>query len=464
MRSSKKQVRRKSHAYPTVIFSKGTDLTAFGGLPLYQRFVSALGLRARLTRGFSTSRTGAAFGPSVVVMLLVLHLTLGFRRLRTIDFYRHDPLVRRFLGLVELPSVSTIARTMTAVGEDELARFGLEIRRLTLERLQTLALGLITLDFDGVVQGTTGHAEGTAVGFNKRKKGSRSYYPLFCTVAQTSQFLAMLHRPGNVHDSNGAAAFMHECVTAVQRCCPATRIEVRMDSAFFTAPIVDALHDLGVVFTCSVPFERFAELKGLVANLGDTDWDELDPIWCGTELRWKPKSWNRHYRFFAIRHLTPKQQKGPLQLDLFEHRDFHHEYKVVVSNAVAEGVADILWRHNGRGQQERIFGEANQNVGLNVVATRSRNANELFTLSALLAHNLARELHMQTHSARHRHPRAVAARTPLWPFPELRTTRRLLHQPGLLVRPQGEFTLKLAAASGISEDYRRYESALRAAA
>ncbi|MFT5431675.1 MAG: capsid protein, partial [Myxococcota bacterium] len=52
-----------------------------------------------------------------------------------------------------------------------------------------------------------------------------------------SQFLAMHHRPGNVHDSNGALAFMRECVTAVQRCCPATRIEVRMDSAFFTAPI-----------------------------------------------------------------------------------------------------------------------------------------------------------------------------------------------------------------------------------
>jgi hypothetical protein len=35
------------------------------------------------------------------------------------------------------------------------------------------------------VQSTKRHAEGTAVGFNKEKKGARSYYPLFCTVAAT---------------------------------------------------------------------------------------------------------------------------------------------------------------------------------------------------------------------------------------------------------------------------------------
>ena len=51
---------------------------------------------------------------------------------------------------------------------------------------------------------TRRHAEGTAMGFNRKRKGARSYYPLFCTVAQTSQFLDLHHRPGNVHDSNGA--------------------------------------------------------------------------------------------------------------------------------------------------------------------------------------------------------------------------------------------------------------------
>ncbi|MFK7890101.1 MAG: hypothetical protein AB8B63_04745 [Granulosicoccus sp.] len=45
--------------------------------------------------------------------------------------------------------------------------------------------------------------EGTAVGFNKSKKGQRRDYPLYCTtVAQTGQVQDVFNRSGNVHDSN----------------------------------------------------------------------------------------------------------------------------------------------------------------------------------------------------------------------------------------------------------------------
>jgi hypothetical protein len=46
----------------------------------------------------------------------------------------------------------------------------------------------LTLDFEGFVLSTKGHAEASAIGFNKAKNGSRRYYLLFCMVAQTVQF------------------------------------------------------------------------------------------------------------------------------------------------------------------------------------------------------------------------------------------------------------------------------------
>lgn len=52
------------------------------------------------------------------------------------------------------------------------------------------------------VLGTTRMAEGTAVGYNRKKKGQRSYYTLFCTVAQAGQVPDACHRPGNVYDFN----------------------------------------------------------------------------------------------------------------------------------------------------------------------------------------------------------------------------------------------------------------------
>ena len=106
-------------------------------------------------------------------------------------------------------------------------------------------------------------AEGTAVGFNRKKKGQRSYYPLFCTVAQTGQVLDVWHRPGNVHDSNGAKAFILACIREIQAILPHCIIEARMDSAFFSDDIVSMLDTEGVQFTISVPFERFSASQGI---------------------------------------------------------------------------------------------------------------------------------------------------------------------------------------------------------
>ena len=85
-------------------------------------------------------------------------------------------------------------------------------REMLLTRLQALNLARLTMDFDGSVISTGRVAEGTAVGFNKKKKGQRSYYPLFCTIAQTAQVLDVLPRAGNVHDSNGALQFILDCI------------------------------------------------------------------------------------------------------------------------------------------------------------------------------------------------------------------------------------------------------------
>ena len=63
------------------------------------------------------------------------------------------------------------------------------------------------------------------------------------------------HRPGNVHDSNGADTFIEHCVRTVRASLPRAKIEVRIDSAFFNQAIVDRLHSLGAKFTISVPFE-----------------------------------------------------------------------------------------------------------------------------------------------------------------------------------------------------------------
>jgi hypothetical protein len=198
-------------------------------------------------------------------------------------------------------------------------------RSLVIEGLLREQLPRLTLDFDGSVQSTKSHAEGTAVGFNKVKKGNRSYYPLFCTVAQTAQFFDVHHRPGNVHDSNGAEQFMLSCFNETKTHLKSTLLESRMDSAFFNQNILSMFNSKHVKFTASIPFERFLQLKEMIEDR--KRWRKIDRQWSYFETSWKPKSWDTCYRFVFIRKKTKKQHKGMLQLHLFEPRDFNYEYK-----------------------------------------------------------------------------------------------------------------------------------------
>jgi len=301
-----------------------------------------------------------------------------------------------------------------------------------------------SLVFDVSVLSTQRHAEGTAVGFNKKKKGARSYYPLFCTIAQTGQVLDFLFRPGNVHDSHGAQALILACIEAVRAVLPKALIEIRMDSAFFSDALVGTLARQGVEFTISVPFERFVELKKRIEQR--RRWRRVDDETHYFEASWKPQCWDRRFRFVFIRTRAKRQQKGPIQLDLFEPYEYGYEFKVIVTNKTVRAKRVAAF-HEGRGSQEGVFAELKSHCHLDYVPVRTLCGNQTYLLAGLFAYNLTRELQMQTTPpARH----MTAKRTCLWIFEKVGTLRQtLLHRAGRLSRPQGLLTLTISANTWI---------------
>ena len=265
MKPARHEVHRRASKIPEIQFEE-QKLTSFSGLVIFQKLFQNLDLREKLRCCFAHVKSSAIFKYHEIVLALVVHLLLGYRRLRDIIYYQYDPLVLRLLSLRVMPTVATVSRALATADEACVAKLRALFQHLCLEVLKQLNLRRITLDFDGSVLGTKRAAEGAAVGYNKKKKGSRSYYPLFCTIPQTGQVFDFLYRSGNVHDSNGAKEFILDCIAAVSQALPGIQIEIRMDSAFFSDEIVSALEDHKggrISFTISVPFERFGELKSL---------------------------------------------------------------------------------------------------------------------------------------------------------------------------------------------------------
>ncbi len=458
MKSSKSEIEAKYHKIPVIRF-EDQRLTSFSGLLVFQVLFRQLRLRERLRNCFEHMKVSAIFGRHLVVLLVIMHLLLGFRRLREVDYYRDDPLVLRLMGLRRLPDVSTISRALSQMETEGVEKVRDLSRSMVTEGLKREALYRLTFDFDGSVQSTQGHAEGTAVGFNKVKKGARSYYPLFCTVAQSGQFFDFLHRPGNVHDSNGADEFMMRCFQKAKAALPNTLFESRMDSAFFNQTVLDSLSSLHVKFTASVPFERFAELKSMIEDR--VRWRTIDRQWSYFETHWKPKSWDASYRFLFIRNKVKTQRKGPLQLHLFEPRDLHFDYKVIVTNKT-ESAKNVVLFHNGRGTQETIFGEAKTNAALDALPSRRLAGNQIFTLCAMMAHNLSREIQMLASSPA---PRSLPKRPAQWAFEKLDTLRhRIIQRAGRLTRPSGELTLTMSANKAVQQDLLHFLDVLQKAA
>jgi hypothetical protein len=282
---------------------------------------------------------------------------------------------------------------------------------------------------------------------------------LFCTIAQTGQVFDVHHRPGNVHDSNGAKGFVLQCIERIREVVPYVTIEVRMDGAFFSDEMVGLLDGMGIEFTLSVPFERFVKLKGLIEQR--QRWRRQDETWSYFECPWKPKKWSTRYRFLFIRQRCKEIYREPIQLDLFIPQTYGYQYTVIVTNKTI-GMRKVLRFHHGRGGQEKIFGELKSQSQMDYIAVRRLSGNQLYLMTAVLAHNLTRELQMR---AEPKTRGTTEKRNPVWHFEQLATLRHhILQRAGRFTRPKGKLTLTITDNSALRSALLHFLDALKEAA
>lgn len=448
MKSSKAKIASRVHQIPEIRF-EDQRLTSSAGLVLFQLLFNCLDLKSRLRQCFRHLNQSSIYGHVELFLILTVHILQGYRHLRDIEYYRDDPIVLRTLGLRRLPDESTISRRLRALDVTACDRVRKLSREMVLDRLSAEDVARITMDYDGSVCSTRRYAEGTAVGFNRKRKGDRGYYPLLCTVAQTGQVLDVLHRSGNVHDSNGSADFIRSCVLAAEDRCSGAVIESRLDGAFFSEGTVSLLQGRGVEYTISVPFERIVALKETVERRKRWRW--IDDRWSYFELKWKPKKWSKRSRFIFCRQLVARRSKKPVQLDLFEPVAWNYCYKVIVTNKRVSAKSVIAF-HHGRGSQEGIIGEVKSLCQMDYIPTRSWAGNRMYMHAGIMAHNLTRELQMQT---KPRCRTTTATRPALWVFEKLSSIRNILiRRAGRLTKPGGRLVLTMSGNEAVRRDFK----------
>jgi hypothetical protein len=137
VKSSKAQIFSRVHTTPELGF-EDQRLTSFAGLVVIQALFRKLDVKSRLRTCFDHLPVNPIFGHYTIVLMLIVHLMLGYRRLRDMEYYRDDLMVLRLLGLRKLPDVSTVSRALARVDDKAILKIRRACREMMLTRLQSL--------------------------------------------------------------------------------------------------------------------------------------------------------------------------------------------------------------------------------------------------------------------------------------------------------------------------------------
>lgn len=395
-----------------------------------------------------------------MIMVILVLLLVGGRRLEHISYICDDPMVKRFCGLLRLPRERSVSRWLKRFTQQSLMALVEINSEIVTEAIEQQSLARLTFDIDGSVITTGATVEWAYRGFNPHHRKDPSYYPIFAHLAQTGHIVRVRNRPGNVHDSNGAAAFMRELIEYVRlRLGRSLPLEFRMDGAFFQREIIELMENCKCGYAIKVPFMKWL---GLVPMIRERQrWQRLREGMGYFELSLYVGAWDKTLRVVVYRKPVHHQTKKNYQLDLFDPDNGYYEYSAVTTNLELEGAA--LWDFMaGRGNQEKTFAELKGQWGLDVMPTRHYNANSAWQQIAVLGHNLLRNFQLQTLATPK--PR-TRKRTCGYMLQSLKTIRfKLIHQPARLLRPQGYSVLRFSVAPPVQKWIQGIEERLKAAA
>lgn len=418
------------------------DITAYGGLELIRRYFRIIELHRRVQSVFATCGLGGDYRAIDMILVILVLVLVGGRRLEQLGYVCEDPLVKRFCGLMRLPRERSVARWLRRFTLKSLQAMVEINSQIVCEAIERERLPRLTLDIDGSVITTGASVSWAFRGFNPHHRKDPSYYPILAHLAQTGHILRVKNRPGNVHDSKGAVAFLRDLIEDLRIRLPRhLPLEFRMDGAFFQRGVIGLLERRGASYAIKVPFFKWLGLVPLIRER--SRWHPLPEGMGFFDLSLTVPAWEKILRVVVYRKPVHHKSRKNYQLDLFDPDDGYFEYSAVTTNRDLSAAA--LWDFMaGRGAQEKTFAELKGEWAFDVVPTRHYGANSAWQQISILGHNLLRSFQIQTTATQK--PRS-RKRTFRFLLKSLKTLRfKLIHQPARLLRPQGYAVLRFSVA------------------
>jgi hypothetical protein len=327
-------------------------------------------LHRRVQSVFARYGVGGDYRAIDMILVIVGLILVGGRRLDHLNYVCSDPMVKRFCGLLRLPRERSVSRWLKRFTQKSLRALAEINSEMVCEAIEKEKLGRLTLDIDGSVITTGASVAWAFRGFNPHHRKEPSYYPILAHLAQTGHIVRVKNRPGNVHDSKGAVAFMRDLIEDLRRRLGSS---LAFRVSYGRGLLSEANHRvIGKTKSGLCGQSSFFKMAGIAAFDSRT-----------------PAPWEKTLRVVVYRKIVHHETKKNYQLNLFDPADGYFEYSAVSTNLTLS--AGALWSFMaGRGAQEKTFAELKGEWALDVVPTRHYGANSAWQQISILGHNLLR--------------------------------------------------------------------------
>lgn len=395
-------------------------MTHFGGLLLLQKFFQGLGLRTLFAHQVQFTQRNNRYAISESLLALLYPIILGLGRIETTRLLKHNGVFQYLTGLPTYPDPTTLRRFLIRFGEAGIEKFRKLHEGLRLKMLQKpdKAASLI-FDWDTTVLTVYGKQQGSAIGYNPKKRGRPSYLPLLCFEGNTRDCFEASYHPGN---TNAASVILPQLQRVFEKAPKDTReIRVRADSAFYDHKIIEVIEANKAFYAIPARLTKPLKEKTAAARYRKASGNIY-----AAEFRYQPKGWNGTRRFIAIRRPIPEEPSW--QMTLWKMKGY--TYQVIVTNL---DLAPLnAWRfYNNRAEAELIIRELKEAYAMGKIPTGIWDANVAYFHLVVFAYNLLNWF-----------KRLCVA--PEWERLTLQILRnRLLLIPAELVRPQGKPVLRM---------------------
>jgi hypothetical protein len=365
------------HGYTEELF------TPFGGFLLFVKMLAALQFQKLFEETFVKPNRTPKHGHYFMLEGLIFLLVIGFQRIFHFTYVAQDPMLLGIMAISHLPAASTFWRWLKHCGlpqADSLVKLMAVVRERVWWQVG-YAYKTIHVDIDTTVETVYGDIDGARKGYNPKHRGKKGLRPVLAFIAETKEYLVGKLRQGTTMSGEEVKAFIKSFKPLLPGCV--VEVVIRADSEFFSQDAVTACEEEHYHFIISVkvtapPFvsDRWYSLRG-------------HPEIQYNSCVFKPSTWEKAYRFVAMRKLKKEVEKSTArQADFFEDADYEYRIFVTDLKAAAHRVVD---EYDGRAGAEPLIGEARRE-GLCAIPSKMFDANMVFFQLVMLTYNLWRHL------------------------------------------------------------------------